>query len=152
MEQAMRFSRDYSRVAISFRDDGEDEEDRDPEMEEEFRSRDWPENSKPFEGGQLEWQQGSDHWSRFIGGRDSGPEWIAKATNVVTYRVWAERELHEDWRGDYYTYDFNPQMIVNVKPTRKSKGERRVEPLGHAETLAEAQKICEDHARENFLG
>jgi hypothetical protein len=114
--------------------------------------------SKPYEAGELPWKEpspwmGTLHWDRSIGGREAGPEWTAKATDIISYKVWAERTLHEDWRGDFYEYEFDAMMIANPKPTSRNRGqklERRTEALGHTDTLAEAQKLCEDHFQENF--
>jgi hypothetical protein len=148
----MDFTRDYSRVsAFGGGDEEGDGSSRDPELEEEFMSRDWPEASQPLQGGKLQWQQRSDHWSRSGGGRDAGPYWSAKAADTVNYQILASRNFNENWRGDYYTYEFSPVCIWVTQPKKGKPSQRRSEVLGGGhETLAEAQKVCEDHFQDNF--
>jgi len=123
----------------------------DPELEEEFLSRGWKEASEPLKGGRLKWQKQMGHWGPFLGSTEAGPDWFAKATDIITYRIWATRTFNENWGGDYYTYEFNPVCIVSQKPKKGKKPLKRSDPLGGGfESLAEAQKVCEDHFRENF--
>lgn len=143
----------FSRVsAFGLEDEEGDGSSRDPELEEEFTSRGWSEASKPLRGGRLRWQQLSDQWSR-SGGRDAGPYWNAKAADTVNYQVRASRNSDDNWRGDSYTYEFSPVCIWITQPKKGKPSQRRSEVLGGGfETLAEAQKICEDHFRNNFGG
>jgi len=159
----MNFTGDYSRVsAFGWGDDEDDGSSRDPELEEEFLSRDWPEASKPLQGGRLKWvaptlTMGKPSWSRAGGGRDAGPTWNAKASDLAVYQVWAMRKLNygDDYRDrivdDFYSYEFNPVCIWGTQPKKGKRQEKRREILGSGyDTLAEAQKVCEDHFRDHF--
>lgn len=147
----VNLSRDYIRLAAD-----EDEYDRDPELEEEFRARDWPEVSRPLRGGRLRWEQVSDYWHQ-TGYPMIGPVWRAQATPNIRYEIWSFRKLHEDWRGDYYNYEFIP--VVKTKKKQKTRSRTKNEEyelssnhtLSSTDTLQEAQQECEKHALEHFL-
>jgi hypothetical protein len=159
----MKLSHEYSHVKAGWNEDDDDKGAyRDPELEEEFLSRDWPEVSQPLRGGKLKWKapdqwMGKLSWSRAGGARDSGPEWTAQATDRISYVVSATRKFNEgsDFRDrivdDFYSYEFDAKYVVIPLAGKKKKTEsKRSEYIGHADTLSEAQKICEEHYLSEF--
>ena len=145
----MKLTSDYTRIA-SFNEENT------PEQEEEFRSRDWPEVTKiPPNLNHLGWRLEDNSWTASGGGYDSGPRWIAEkdtsenpADARVKYTIWAERKLHEDWRGDYYEYYFN--SLYKIIPARKTRKNVETHTLESGDTLAEVMLACEKHYKEEF--
>jgi hypothetical protein len=156
----MDLSQDYSRVGVFGRGGSEDDgSSRDPELEEEFLSRDWPEVSKPMKGTKLIWKGGGE----FSGGvsygghlSSTGPRWYGTPQDNpyhIQYEIWAERKFVEQWPdSDYYDYQFNGKIKFLSQGKFRSKRMKPQESksVAYGDTLAEAQKICEDHFQENF--
>jgi hypothetical protein len=137
----MDFSKDFSHV---------ESESRDPELEEEFLNRDWPEVSKSLKGTKLTWKQIYTQWNTSGGLYDRGPRWFGVPDPNpyrIQYEVWAQRTLHENWRGDYYEYSFNCfcRFLGKEKSKKVKDKPLRIDTLGQEDTLIEAQGNCERH-------
>jgi|SRR6516162_8106295 hypothetical protein len=118
--------------------------------DEERMSRDWSEASKPLQGGSFEWKSSPYVWSSSTKGGDVGPHWSTEVGYRVRYGIYASRSLYG---SGYYEYEFNPVCLWTTQLERGKRSEERSEVLGgDYETLAEAQRACEEHFQKNFGG